>query len=259
TETGFPSWLAELTGRTDWPAQWALAPFVSGTGIDLSDVPDIPIRSQGTCPSSDACAFDCTQCAASDDVSSCSGFAQTFDDGPASTTTNLINNLNTKATFFTLGQNIISYPDIYRATLAKGHLMASHTWSHPFLPSLTNEQIAGELQWSIWAMQAAGGHVPKWFRPPYGGIDNRVRAIVRKFGMRSVLWNYDTNDWKLAGGDITPEEIFSQATSWIAQGPGVVLEHDIVAQNVEVGIELASSYFTDLVTVNECVGDSEYQ
>lgn len=32
---------------------------------------------------------------------------------------------------------------------------------------------------------------------PYGGIDNRVRSILRQFGMQAVLWDFDTFDWKM--------------------------------------------------------------
>jgi chitin deacetylase len=45
--------------------------------------------------------------------------------------------------------------------------------------------------------------VTRFFRPPYGDIDNRVRAIAREvFGMYNVLWNTDTHDWclQLTGG-----------------------------------------------------------
>lgn len=138
--------------------------------------------------------------------------------------------------------------------------MASHTWNHPFLPSLSNQAIAAQLQWSIWAMNVTGGRIPKWFRPPYGGLDDRVRAIVRKFGMRSVLWNYDTNDWKLAAGDTTPSAIFSEVTLWKTQTPGLILEHDIYAQNVDVALQVSSTILgDDQYTVNQCVGGSEYQ
>jgi hypothetical protein len=39
---------------------------------------------------------------------------------------------------------------------------------------------------------STGGRVPKYWRPPYGDSDNRVRAIAREvFGLKTILWNQE--------------------------------------------------------------------
>ncbi|KAG5456696.1 MAG: hypothetical protein BJ554DRAFT_3487 [Olpidium bornovanus] len=37
---------------------------------------------------------------------------------------------------------------------------------------------------------------PKFMRPPYGNMDQRVKFILDKMGYVPVHWNQDTNDWK---------------------------------------------------------------
>lgn len=109
-------------------------------------------------------------------------------------------------------------------------------------------------------MNVTGGIVPKFFRPPYGGLDNRVRAILSKFGLRAVLWNYDTNDWQLTGGTITVDAIYSEVTAWKSQTPGIILEHDIEAVNVNVALYVSANIIgDDQYTANQCVGDTQYQ
>lgn len=77
-----------------------------------------------------------------------------------------------------------------------------HTWSHPYLTTLTDEQIVGELGWTSQIIFDKSGFVPKWVRAPYGDVDNRVRAIAREvFGLEHfVSWREDSSDWCLSAG-----------------------------------------------------------
>jgi peptidoglycan/xylan/chitin deacetylase (PgdA/CDA1 family) len=61
----------------------------------------------------------------------------TFDDGPWPGTTphvlDALRNECVKATFFILGRNAVTHPDLLRRELSEGHTVAHHTWSHPLL------------------------------------------------------------------------------------------------------------------------------
>lgn len=46
----------------------------------------------------------------------------------------------------------------------------------------------------------SGGLIPGLYRPPYGDVDNRVRAIAESvFGLQAAIWNHDTDGqcWSL--------------------------------------------------------------
>lgn len=239
-------------------------PYIPLDFIKFDQIPSAPLHVQGDCPlvKPEHCSFDCINCIQPDDVFTCPVLSQTFDDGPTQYTRKLLAKLdftNTKSTFFTLGVQNIKYPDIYRETMQKGHIMGSHTWSHKFLPSLTNEQIIAQIEWSIWSMNATGNHLPKWFRPPYGGVDNRVRAIVRQFGMQSVLWDMDTFDWKMAMGR-TEGEILKDVKLFQAQrnGKGMILEHDALEKSVDASLKVFDIVGPNQMTVPQCVGGINY-
>lgn len=262
----FPTWLTEFTGLTEWP------------GIDPPYIPldflkfdnSVPIHQQGDCSNLkneniEVCSFDCFNCVSSDDVYTCNKLSQTFDDGPSLSTIKLLKNLKktkTKSTFFNIGLNIVRFPEIYRNVLQDNHIIGSHTWSHKFLPSLSNEQIVAQIEWSIWAMNATSGHLPKWFRPPYGGIDNRVRSIIRQFGMQSVLWDFDTFDWKLVDNNNlrTEHSIYYDLNKFKLDrnGKGIILEHDSLSQTVNVGIEINKKLGNNQLTIPQCVGGIDY-
>ncbi len=74
------------------------------------------------------------------------------------------------------------------------------------MSTLTDEQVLGELGWTMQAIVDITGHPPQFFRPPYGDIDDRIRIISRAvFNMTPVMWNGDSTDWSLdqtyASGD----------------------------------------------------------
>lgn len=156
----------------------------------------------------------------------------------------------------------MQYPDVYRQIVRAKHVVGSHTWSHKFLPSLSNEEIVAQIEWSIWAMNATGGHIPKWFRPPYGGVDNRVRSIIHQFGMQSVLWDFDTFDWKLLdlGHGRDEAEIYRDVTKFklAKNNRGLILEHDAVMRTVNIGIEVNKLVGPLQLTVPQCVGGIDY-
>lgn len=256
----FPDWLARFTGLSEWPG--LDPPYIPLDFINIDEIPNIPIYKQGFCADvpREVCSFDCHGCAAHDDIFTCPKLSQTFDDGPSLATEKLLDNLNCKSTFFTLGINIVQYPHIYQRLKDDNHLIGTHTWSHRYLPELTNEQIIAQIEWGIWAMNSTGNHLPKWWRPPYGGIDNRVRHITRLFGLQAVVWNHDTLDWKFASGDpsITLHDILDVAHAWKNIKTGIILEHDSLETTVDIGLQIRDIIGVDQMTVSECVGGIDY-
>ena len=63
-----------------------------------------------------------------------------------------------------------------------GHEIAMHTWSHNYMTTLTNEQLIAELKWTEQAVKEVTGVSPRFIRPPFGNIDNRVRDICKALG-----------------------------------------------------------------------------
>jgi hypothetical protein len=84
-------------------------------------------------------------------------------------------------------------------TAILGHEICSHTWSHTALTTLTNEQIIAEIRWTEKIIREVTGVTPRYLRPPYGDVDDRVRAVVEAAGYRILHWNLDSFDWQTTG------------------------------------------------------------
>jgi hypothetical protein len=113
------------------------------------------------------------------------------------------------------------------------------------MTTLTNEQIVAELKWNELAIKEVTGVSPKYFRPPYGDIDNRVRDVAAALGFIPVIWNYDTNDWAYASNPKTYSEswVTGNVTQWVKDAAtatvgGVSLEHDLYKETVELAIKI---------------------
>lgn len=152
-----------------------------------------------------------------------------FDDGPlppSKTLYDALDQFNTKATHFWIGGNVLKHWQLALTAAKRGDHLAVHTWSHAHLTTLSDNEVLGELGWCIQIIADVTGKVPKYFRPPYGNIDNRIRVIAKHvFGLETVIWNYDSVDWGLnqtyATGDLVDTPDPTTAPSYQAVVDGI--------------------------------------
>ncbi|KZT27935.1 carbohydrate esterase family 4 protein [Neolentinus lepideus HHB14362 ss-1] len=232
--------------------------------LDGFDIPDLTPTADGSCsgdPSAAADAADrgwwtCGGHTRTTDIVACPDkmtWGVSFDDGPSPYSKTLLKYLDEKAlkaTFFVVGSRVIERPQILVEEYMSGHEISVHTWSHRPLTSLTNEQIVAELGWTRKAIKTILGVTPTTMRPPYGDIDDRVRAISLAMGMVPIIWTsspsgipFDTNDWRVAGGLVTGPESFSTFENILGNASTmntgfIVLEHDLY----QITVELATGY-----------------
>jgi chitin deacetylase len=102
---------------------------------------------------------------------------------------------NTKATHFFIGVNIIyNLPQFNYAYETLQDDIAVHTWTHPYMTSLSNEDVVAQLGYTVQAIRdLTGGRLPAYWRPPFGDSDARVAAIAREvFGLTTIIWNQES-------------------------------------------------------------------
>lgn len=120
-----------------------------------------------------------------------------FDDGPYLGSSMLYDFLEEKhigATHFMIGMYIRADPATFvRAFNMEGADIAVHTYSHLYMTTLSNEDVLAQLAWTMQIIHdTTGGRVPRYWRPPYGDADNRVRAIAKEvLGMQIIMWNQE--------------------------------------------------------------------
>lgn len=192
---------------------------------------------------------------------SCNGdkWALTFDDGPSISTPNLLDILaknNIKATFFVVGQNIAGNESILKRAFDEGHEIGIHTWSHPHLNSLSRKKIIEEVESTRAAINAVIGQNPKFFRAPFGEMNQFVFDIVSGLGYEIIYWNRDSTD--AVGGQVQ-----TVVSEWVADGGrnAISLNHDLIQEYVDQIPEMLSQLKAlnlDYVKVSDCIGIGAY-
>jgi len=177
------------------------------------------------------------------------------------------------ATFFVVGSSIYWNPAILQAEHLAGHQISVHTWFHQHMTTLTNEQVVAELGYAREIVKDVIGVTPNTWRPPYGDIDDRVRAISLAMNMTPIIWTrnpttmqqFDTNDWQIPAGNADGPSSFAQFQSILQNATTldtgfIVLEHDLYPQTVDLatGYTIPSALTHNppfsLKSINQCLG-----
>lgn len=130
------------------------------------------------------------------------------------------------------------------------------------------------------AIEKVIGVRPKYFRPPYGDIDDRVRVIAQIMGFRPILWfdmiqctltilrNYDTGDFSITMNSSSFVQDSADMVTRAAQNAslhasrsnGIIsLEHDFWDQTAELSYKIGDAVLANgmfLKSVSECIGDT---
>ncbi len=156
----------------------------------------------------------------------------TFDDGPDPNWTpkvlSLLKRYNAKATFYMLGRNVSSYPELVVELAQAGQSLANHSYNHPSFNSLSYEAIGREVGDTTWVTRNALSNHPELsnqvvtcVRPPYGEANGGVYNALWGLGYNVSMWDLDTMDWQQPA----PATILQQVLSQI-ETHRVILMHD---------------------------------
>jgi peptidoglycan/xylan/chitin deacetylase (PgdA/CDA1 family) len=178
--------------------------------------------------------------------------AVTFDDGPGEYTESVLDSLDARraaATFFVQGYRVGGRAATLQRMRDEGHEIGNHSWNHPDLTKLTDEEVRDQLDRTSAAIRSAVGTAPTTFRPPYGAVDERVLKLT---ALPAILWTQDTNDWQL------PDDPTLIARAVAQPRPGsIVLLHDVHENTARMTPSIVDGLhgrgFT-LVTVEQLLG-----
>lgn len=154
---------------------------------------------------------------------------------------------NLHLTFFLSGHWVDHNPELAQQIVADGHEIANHSYDHPDLTHLTDDQIVWELDYTDQVVSdVMGAHTRPYFRPPFGSRNARVLQVAAASGFRSIYWTIDSGDWlpraTSAGvadkilryaepGDIVVEHVGSEAS---AEALPIVLD-ELTQRGLKIG------------------------
>ncbi|KAH7324762.1 hypothetical protein B0I35DRAFT_424937 [Stachybotrys elegans] len=146
-----------------------------------------------------------------------------------------------------------------------GHQVASHTWSHQRLTTLSRSKFFNQMHFLETALADLLGYFPTYMRPPYSASNATTDAWLGELGYHITYFNLDTEGYLHDSSqliqqskdiwDVNVEGRNPQNTMYLH------IEHDPVYQSVYnlTGHMLESLVRNNFraVTVGECLGDPQ--
>ncbi|KAH9018837.1 chitin deacetylase [Lactarius hengduanensis] len=131
-----------------------------------------------------------------------------FDDGPNCTHNafyNFLSSQNQKATMYYIGSNVLDWPLEAQRAVADGHEICALT-----------------------AFQSQDAFAELWYT-------DRIRAIATALGLQTIVWKYDSFDWKAGQGNVTATDVdnnYNLFISNLTSGTfdtvgGIMLTHEL--------------------------------
>ncbi|GKT54138.1 chitin deacetylase [Colletotrichum tofieldiae] len=197
--------------------------------------------------------------------------ALTFDDGPFTFTPQLLDTLaanDVKATFFVNGNNFGNIetapnPDTIIRMKNEGHLIGSHTFSHPDLNTLSSADRISQMTQLEDATRRIAGFAPKYMRAPFLSCDDACLGDLAGLGYHVIDTSLDTKDYENTTPEtthISAEKFDNELSPDPASNSYIVLSHDVHEQTVvslvQKMIDTLKAKGYRAVTVGECLGDA---
>ena len=146
-----------------------------------------------------------------------------------------------KATFFVVGHYLEESPELVCRMVEEGHTVANHSYNHPDMTTLSDEELVKELQSNADKFkELTGMEMVKYYRPPQGKytLDNLEK--MKELGYRTFFWSLAYMDWD-AKKQPTHEQAFDKLLARIHPG-AIVLLHNTSKTNGEIMDELLTKW-----------------
>lgn len=159
----------------------------------------------------------------------------TFDDGPSSLTTQILDILRQKgvqATFFVNYNDSVEAQVLYKRMLQEGHTIGVHSTCHQYATIYQSTQAyLDDFAQTASLLEQVTGVKPEIFRFPGGSINAYNRATYQQTIAEMVRRGYTYYDWNVSSDDATStvssQQIYNNVVSGVQRNDkSVVLMHD---------------------------------
>ena len=146
------------------------------------------------------------------------------------------------AAFFVVGHMIESAPDIVRRMAAEGHVVGNHTFHHPDMSAISQQDAFQKELDSLAELyrQTTGKPLSRFYRPPQGKYSEENLKQAQALGYKAVFWSLAYVDWN-TDSQPTAEQAYAKLLPRIHDG-AVVLLHSTSRTNAEILDELLTKW-----------------
>ena len=147
------------------------------------------------------------------------------------------------AAFFVVGHMVESAPEVVRRMAAEGHIVGNHTYHHPDMSAIAEQEAFSQELTSLEALyrETTGREMSRFLPPAPGQVQRGEPQAGPGPGLSDgVFWSLAYVDW-YTDDQPTAEEAFSKLIPRIHDG-AIVLLHSTSRTNAEILDELLSRW-----------------
>lgn len=164
---------------------------------------------------------------------------------------------NIKSTFFLVKFWIDKFPHQVKEIHRRGHEIGNHSATHPNMSTLSEEEMAKELNDTGDLIYELTNTKPILFRPPYGDYNDTLIRVARENGYYTIQWDIDSLDWKELG----VEPVVDRVTRNVEKG-SIVLFHNnakYIKEYLPLVIERLIEEGYEIVPVSELIYKDNFE
>lgn len=159
--------------------------------------------------------------------------AITFDDGPHEMTPKILDVLqkyNCKASFFCIGNQVDSFPEVLKRIASEEHIIGNHSNSHSnFFGFFSTGKVLQELNLTNQKIEKLIGKKVTLFRPPFGVTNPSIAKASKQLNFNVIGWNIRSLDTIID----SDSKLFERVKKKVRPG-GIILFHDTSEKTVIV-------------------------
>lgn len=168
----------------------------------------------------------------------------------------VLNKCNIKVTFFMVGDWVEKYPEAVKKIHEAGHEIGNHSFSHPHVNKLGQQENENEILKCSKLIKALTGEETKLYRAPYGEYNDTVIKTARNVGHEAIQWSVDTLDYEGLDGS----QMWDRLNNKLANG-SIILMHngtEHTADSLELLINNIKDKGYEIVKVSDLIYDGDY-
>lgn len=167
----------------------------------------------------------------------------TFDDGPSSRTSEVLDILkekNVKATFFIIGKEGEKEKELLRRIADEGHTIGIHTYSHIYSDIYGSvENYLDDFHQTYQLIYDTTGEKPETFRFPGGSINKYSSLVYEEIIAEMMRRGFTYYDWNASSGDANSNATADSVYNNVVQSSKnkdrvILLMHDSVNKSYTV-------------------------
>lgn len=140
---------------------------------------------------------------------------------------------NAPAAFFIVGHYLESSPELVKRMIEEGHIVGNHSYHHPDMSQMSQEEFQKELgELESLYQETMGQEMAKYYRPPQGKFSENNLKIAKDLGYTTCFWSLAYVDWDVEKQP-SQEEAMEKLTKRVHPG-AIVLLHSTSKTNGEI-------------------------